>query len=579
MVKKLHKLFSMLFFTSKIIMRYNKVVVVVVIVLNTIQAILPFILIQVNGLLITKITDSKKDFTMIMNVFILLIVLTCFNILCNSLYNYVLTKYQYNLNLSIETEILNKSLKIKYHYFEESEVYNKLRRASTNSIDQPYVLFMTVMGLIRNIIQLVFVIILLTKSRIQYIEFLFIVSALIMIPNFKIVRCENKLQKSLAVLFRKKNYYRELVESLPWLKEIKIFQLGDFFKKRFLYEGNRINKEIIEYGKKRNLTESFSQLIIFGLSSIYQFICIKNTINGFYDVGQMSVYIQTISKINTIISETLNNVYNIYKISLFTEHLYEYLNLEEEIYNKGILIEEVKLPCKNKIAFKDVHFKYPTGNVDVLNGINFELNEGEILGIIGENGAGKSTIMSLLCRLYSIQRGTIIFNGVSIDSIKLEEWRRFLTITNQDFIKYDMTLMENITLGEEIDKKRLEEIVNSLEVNKIASKLENGYDTQLGVMFEDGIQISHGEWQKVALSRSLYKPGSILILDEPSSALDNEAETRLFQTIKKLIRNGDLMFAIFITHNHSNLKYADKVIKIKEGKALMYNYSEKNHIL
>lgn len=553
----------MLAFSLKIINSNKKSILLFVNILNIFLALFPFVLVQINGQVINAVV--QKNIEKVINYFVIMIIITCLQSICTNIFSYKLLSYQYDLNLGVQEEILYKSQKIKYEKFENSDLYDKLKRASENAATQPYELYLVSLQLIRNVIQFVYVAILLFNSKIPGIFIFFLVAMILVFPNFRFIRKENQLQKELAVCFRKKNYFKNLIETIPAVKEVRVFQIADTFRQYFRNEGLGINERVIDYGKKRNILEGVCSIIIFILASVYQFFCIKNTVNGIYSIGQMSVYIQVIAKVNAVITDTLSSIYEIYKKSLFIEYLYEYMHLEEETFNQELLMEQAIRSNNNTLKFDKVNFKYPLRARDVISNLSFTINEGELMAIVGKNGSGKSTIINLLCRLYEPQSGEIFLNDVPIKKIRLNEWRNSLQVTFQDFIKYEFTLKENILLDQEYEVPFFELIIKKLNIDKIAEKLSNGIDSQIGVIFDDGIQLSQGEWQKIAVCRSLYRKGKILILDEPSSALDKQTEENLFKVVKLILEQKRILFAVIITHNYANLQYADKVLELENG--------------
>lgn len=560
MVKNIKKSTQMLVFSLKLINSSKKSTLIFTNILNVFLAIFPFLLVQINGKVINGV--EQKNIEKVILYFILMLLVTCLNNVFTNIFSYKLVSYQYDLNLRVQDNIICKSQKIKYEKFENSELYDKLKRASENAATQPYELYIVSLQLIRNIIQFIYVVILLINSKIPGIFLFFLAAGLLVFPNFSFIKKEYQLQKELAIRFRKKNYFKNLIETIPSVKEVRVFQNANLFRQRFRSEGLSINERIIDYGKKRNILEGLCTITIFLLASVYQFFCIKNTVKGIYSIGEMSVYIQIISKVNGVITDTLSSVYEIYKKSLFIEHLYDYLNLGEETSNQELFVRQIIKSKNNILKFENVNFKYPSGQHNAISNLSFSISQGELMAIVGRNGSGKSTIISLICRLYEPQSGEILINDVPIKKICLDEWRALLKVTFQDFIKYEFSLKENILLNQEYKASFFEYLTQMLSIDKIAEKLPNGIDSQIGVIFDNGTQLSQGEWQKIAVCRSLYKNGKILILDEPSSALDKQTEENLFKIVKQMLEEKRILFALIITHNFTNLQYADKILKL-----------------
>lgn len=548
----------------------NKTLIIPIFVINILLAIYPFLSIQLNGTLINAITFEN---TLVFPTFICIIIITALNTILSNIYNYLLINFQCKLNLYIEELIINKAAKLEYHYFENSEVYDQLKRASTDAITKPFVFFTYILNMFKSILQICSIIILLSSSEVQNIEILFLVSAALIVPNLKIIKKEYLMHKDLTILYRKKNYLKSLVTNAANAKEVKIFNLSNWFIKQYCDYGRNINQQVCNLNKKKNQLGGGSQLAIFAISSWLQFNCIKNTLKGMYPVGQMAIYIQTIAKVNTVVSDLLSTTYNLYNTVLFIEYLYSYMNLEEEVYCEMLIDDYIKAN-DNIIEFKNVSFKYPKSDSNVFKNLSFKIHQGDILAIVGENGSGKSTIISLLCRLFEVSEGNILFNDIPIQNFNLDHWRKEIRIIFQDFVKYELTLKENISIKKNIsiqEEDKIGKIISMIGLDKVIDKLPQKIDTQLGVLFKEGMQLSQGEWQKISVGRALYKKGSILIFDEPSSALDTESEAKVFSLLDNYSKSENILFTIFVTHNRHNLKFANKILCLKKEGATYYS--------
>lgn len=561
-------------FIIKLLISVNNKWLSIIFLLNILMAISPFISISLTGRLINILTKQDYNTRNIIILFSLICAVCILDICCEIMYSYYLVKYERLLELKIENKILDKSIKLKYECFENSEFYNELKRVDSDSSNQPYALLMYNLNLVKNAIQIISVIVILFSSKIPYIWICFLIPFLLIIPNIKIATQEHKIIKSQSENYRKKYYYKELLINNVYNKEIKLYNLGEKFKKLFCFFGDKINIETFKIYKTTTAITLLSNLSIVFIVLFLQYLCLKNTIIGIISVGELIVYFQTISKVDSIISDIIKTTFGIYKITIFSEYLHNYLRIDlEENINEGNNINLIKKEFDNKLQFKNVTFKYPNSNREALKNISFTVKQGEIISIIGKNGSGKSTLINLLARLYDDMEGEILYNNTSINKIKA--WRNELKILCQDFIKYEFTAKENIAINDKIIESKIDSIVKLLNIESLIEKLPYKYETQLGVKFNNGNQLSHGEWQKIALARCLYKSGEILIMDEPSSALDPHMEEVVFRSIKQLIEMKKIQFAFFITHNYDNLKYSDKTLVIDNGRCIEYkNYKK-----
>ena len=579
-IKKLSKIFI---FSLKLILNINNLQLFIIFVLNSLNAIIPFISITLTGMLINNLTETA-DLKYILSIFSLICLTQVFKILGETFYSYYIIKFQTNLTLKIENEIINKAIKLQYRCFEDSNTYDELRRASTDSAVQPYSLLVTILSLTRNLIQILSAIGILSSSNIKDIYLLLIIPILIIIPNLKVINKEHRFIKSISKEYRKQSYYRNLLTNNEFIKEIKFYNLGKKFASAFNTIGIKINKKSLKMYREKNIINILVNLVILFIVCFIQYECLKNTLNGLNTVGELVIYFQTISKVESIISDIMATSFSLYQITLFIEHLYRFLNIDlEEKYNVGLDVDSIRIPNNNKITFNNVSFKYPNNINKTLKDINFEVNQGEIVSIVGKNGSGKTTLLNLLSRLYDNNDGQILYNNIPIKDINIIKWRNELKVTSQDFIKYEFSLKENIAIDDNentINQSKLNKIIELIKLNSFIDKLPNGVNSQLGVKFNHGSQVSQGEWQKVAIARCLYKTGRILFWDEPSSALDSDTEEIIFNVIKYLIEMNEIDFAFFITHNHNNIKYADKILYINDGKCITFeDYEDFNIIL
>jgi ATP-binding cassette subfamily B protein len=218
-----------------------------------------------------------------------------------------------------------------------------------------------------------------------------------------------------------------------------------------------------------------------------------------------------------------------------------------------------------KLDIQNISFSYPGNNQSVINNVSFEIKKGEIVALVGPNGAGKSTLVRLLCRLYDPETGLIKIDGNDIKNLDPGEYRKFFSVVFQDFMLYNLSAGENIRLGNTGIENPKEKIISAASlsgVEDLISSLPNGYDTVIGNLFDDSRELSWGEWQKIAIARALYREASILILDEPSSALDSETEYEIFSRFREIVKGKT---SILISHRFTNVKLADRIIVLNKG--------------
>jgi ATP-binding cassette subfamily B protein len=261
--------------------------------------------------------------------------------------------------------------------------------------------------------------------------------------------------------------------------------------------------------------------------------------------------------------EISTSVAGLYDDSLFSGDIFEFLNLKENIssanYETGVS------PLKLSVDLENVSFTYPGSEIPALKRVSLTVKKGEIIAVVGHNGAGKSTLVKLLCRLYEAESGVIRYDGKDIRSLNPEEYKKNFSVIFQDFMLYNLPAGENIRLGNihsEDGNKSIEEMAKLTGIHGLLSKLPSGYDTVIGNLFDHSRELSVGEWQKIALARALFRDSSILILDEPSGALDTDSEYEIFSKFRELV--GDRT-VILISHRFTNIKLADRIVVLEQG--------------
>jgi len=261
--------------------------------------------------------------------------------------------------------------------------------------------------------------------------------------------------------------------------------------------------------------------------------------------------------------EIFGSVAGLYEDGLFIGYVFDFLNLKENVVAESPLIKPVEL--YDSISAENLSFSYPGNNVPVIKNISFKIKKGEVIALVGHNGAGKSTLVRLLCRLYDPDSGVIMYDGNDIKQMDPAEYRKQFSVVFQDFMLYNLSAGENIRLGnagKTDEGNSAEKSAQATGVHELISSLPEGYDTVIGNLFDDSRELSWGEWQKIALARALNRNAPVLIMDEPSSALDADAEYQIFSRLREIIQGRT---TILITHRFTNVKLADRIIVLDKG--------------
>jgi ATP-binding cassette subfamily B protein len=277
----------------------------------------------------------------------------------------------------------------------------------------------------------------------------------------------------------------------------------------------------------------------------------------------MAMFILAFRQGMMYIKDIFSSLAGLYEDSLFIGDVFGFLNLKEKIVAEAP--EIVPTSFSNKLDIQNLSFSYPGNNQPVINNVSFEIRKGEIVAIVGPNGAGKSTLVRLLCRLYDPETGHIKLDSNDIRKMDPGAYRKLFSVVFQDFMLYNLSAGENIRLGNtsiEDPKEKISSSASLTGVDDLISTLPKGYDTVIGNLFDDSRELSWGEWQKIALARALFRNAPILILDEPSSALDAETEYEIFSRFREIVKGKT---SILISHRFTNVKLADRILVFNKG--------------
>ena len=366
-------------------------------------------------------------------------------------------------------------------------------------------------------------------------------------------------------LDRQSKYFHELLTTDSMGKEVRLFSLGNMFAERFQKLRKQLRTEEMTLDRRWFSLEIgvdfLSTLAVFGL---YCFVAYR-TAFGLLTIGDLAVYFQAIQRSNGCMRTLLVSVSNLYKRSLFIENVWDFLNIQSTVVDPKFP-RSVPQPFQVGLVLKDVSFSYPLAGKNILEDISLTIKPGEHIAIVGENGVGKTSLIKLLCRLYDPTEGSIELDGIDIKEFRLNDLRREIGIVFQDHVRYHLTARENIWIGDtltSLDSSRIDEAVANAGAQGIITKLGRGYDTMLGRRFEGGEELSGGEWQKIALARAFFRDSQILILDEPTSAMDAKAEYELFQGFHSLTKGR---MAILISHRLSTVKMVDRIYVLENGR-------------
>lgn len=357
-------------------------------------------------------------------------------------------------------------------------------------------------------------------------------------------------------------YFTWLLSTQTAIREMKIFKSSNALIQKFESTQNRLfdmNKvPVINYARILVFPPILETALLFFIA----YTQLPFVLSGVMTVGSFTLLINMIDSLSGQTGAAVLNFGEMYTHSLFVDDFFKVQNLPRLIHEKKDphVFALIKPP---KIEFQNVTFSYPNSK-PVLKNLSFVIEPGENIAFVGENGAGKSTIIKLICRFYDVTDGNILVNGVDIRDLKLSQWYEFLGTLFQDFVQYHFTVKENIALGNP-DRRNDDAIIEAAKKSgayDFIKDLPKKFDTQLGKDFVDGVELSIGQWQKLAIARAFYEEAPVLILDEPTSAIDAEAEFEIFNNLEKAYKDKTL---ILVSHRFSTVRNAHKIVVVEHG--------------
>ena len=470
------------------------------------------------------------------------------------------------LGQRVNVMILEKAQTLELSHFEDSEFYDKMTRARREASSRPLSLVNRTFGLVQNGITL------LTYGWLL-IQFSWLAVAGLVVAALPAFFVETYFSGAAFRLFRwqvpetrKRNYLEWLLAREDYVKEVKLYGTGDLFLARY----REIFEKLFAEDKLLTLRRGLWGFLLGALSSLafygaYAWIGWSAAM-GWITLGGMTMYLMIFKQGQSSIAASLTAIGKMYEDNLYLSNLYEFLD-EKIDTNDGTALSGPN--PGDGVRFENVSFAYPGQTIPAVDQISLHLRPGEKLALVGENGSGKTTLIKLLTRLYTPTSGRVLLDGLDLSEWQLDALRQRIGVIFQDFVRYQLKVGENIGVGDVAHIESRDQQQAAAEkgmAHPFIDSMDNGYDTQLGRWFEDGRELSGGQWQKIALSRAFMRTqADILVLDEPTSAMDAEAEARIFNHFREVTQK---QMAILISHRFSTVRMADQIIVLDKGKVI-----------
>ncbi|TLV00645.1 ABC transporter ATP-binding protein [Dyadobacter luticola] len=469
-------------------------------------------------------------------------------------------------------DLVHQAARLDLYQFENPIFYDKLERARRQTSGRTVLLSQT-LAQMQDILTLLS----LGAGLVLFNPWLILILIIAVIPSFIGETHFNERSYSLTRSWtperRELDYLRYLGSSAETAKEVKVFGLENYLADRF----KSLSDEYFDANKKIAISRAGWGYLLSAIGTLayygaYVFVLFQ-TLSGVITIGTMTFLSGSFQRMHGMLQGIMSRFSGIAEAALYLQDLFDFFEIQPTI-SANETGKVVNKPITKGITFENVGFKYPENDFWALRNLSFSIKPGEKLALVGENGAGKTTLVKLLASLYKPTEGRILIDGTDIQDYQLADLRANIGIIFQDYIRYEMSVSDNIAVGDIAniaDKTAIANAADMSMAHEVISTLPNQFDQVLGKRFKDGTELSGGQWQKIALARAYMRNAQIVVLDEPTSALDARAEHEVFKRFSSLIEGK---MAVLISHRFSTVRMADRILFLEKGRMLEYGSHE-----
>lgn len=479
------------------------------------------------------------------------------------------------VNLLVQRLFSEKMMSLPYHYLEDPD-YLEMKEAAMMGMNIGAVdrLMNNITGILQHGFILIGLSLLLFRLNPLLLVGAFVLQIFISLLVIRQAQLFRTTLESILPINRKLNYYMSTVHEIVTQKDVRLYDMSNMLADNILVYNRTMMHDFIKMNGLQGIYTSLSHLINYFISGgiiLYAGARVLGQVAGsLISMGDFSLYTGSAVNFSTHFKAGLENILDINNQIHFIEPIETFLALPEDRQSGSLPLGEFE-----KLEFRNVSFAYPKTEEMILKNLSFEINAGEKISVVGLNGAGKSTLIKLICRFFPVTEGEILINGHNIEDYDYSSYMNRISAIFQDFQMLNFTLAENI-LGEDYQnqskRQEAEELFRQVGLAEKLKELPHGLDTYLGKSFhEEGVEISGGQLQKVAIVRALYKKADLVILDEPTSALDPLAEAEIYEQFNNLVKAKT---AIFISHRMSSSVFCDRILLINQGQMEAFDSHE-----
>lgn len=464
----------------------------------------------------------------------------------------------------VSIQVMRQAAQLDLTTYEDPAYYDRLERARVQATDR--LVMIQQMG---RLFQQVITTLVFTGTLLYYSPWLVLLLGLGVLPSFlgethfAFLSYAKNFRQTPAK--RHMDYLRQIGGSKESAKEVKLFNLSEYFTQRFAHLAEGIYKENVELSRSKLIWGGLLSIIgTAGYYGSYAYV-IWRAVHGAYDIGRFYFITNAIMQANSNLQQVFSTASGIADQALFLTDLIAFFDMKPAVYSKPNGLPAPR-PIQRGFEFRNVSFAYPGTTRRILKDFNFTIRPGERIALIGENGQGKTTVVKLVTRLYDPTEGQILLDGIDLREYSIDDLHQEMGVIFQDFVRYEMTVRENIGVGRVEVPHSQDEIEYAAQkslATDVVKKLDGGYDQMLGRRFVSGVDLSGGEWQKIALARAYLRDAQLLILDEPTAALDAKSELEVFERFAELTAGK---MALLISHRFSTVKMADRIVVLEGGR-------------
>jgi ATP-binding cassette subfamily B protein len=540
-----------------------------IVLLTTLGSLVPVALLYINKLIIDWLTQNIGQSQINWSLLIILIaarlLLTLGKTAFGELRPFVSQILSNRLTLTATQKLLQQAIRLDLKHYESPEFFELLNLANQSGSSYPVRALDYSTNLLGQMVNLVGLLVLLVQFN-PVILLLLILSFLPTLQTgLKYSKQKFHLNRKHTFEGRLASYFQGLLTQQQFAKEVRLFNLGDHFLRRWRETYQDYQQEV-EIMARRHVWGRFliSTIPTLSFYVAYGWLIVR-TIQGEITLGDFVMYGGAFNQSQTLLLGLVQNVFNTYDANLYVSQFFDFLALKPEI-TSPTKPQPFPKQIQQGICLNEISFTYPGSKTPILQDVSLSVAPGESIAIVGVNGAGKTTLVKLLTRLYEVDSGSITIDNISIAAFDLDDLRQNIAVLFQDFAQYKLSILENIGFGDVRhwqDRERVRSTAIDAGIADFIESLDQGYDTKLGNLFPGGRHLSGGQWQRIGLARAFMSRAQILILDEPTAAMDAIAEFDLYKRFRQLTE-GKTTF--FISHRFASVRLADRIVVLDQGR-------------